>query len=98
MNLLRRLNWGNVLSFKTQFLRFGDLLAGWKLVINAESQHNISKIKPSSLKHQDRMRHWKGKKFAYHLISNSFYTDSEPKPVKHTLFKINLFFGDFTKN
>ena len=33
---IRRLNRGFFLSFNPQFLKFGDLLAGWKLATNAK--------------------------------------------------------------
>ena len=48
-------NLNKFLFFKTTYLKFGDLLGGWKVATNAKFQHNnISKITPAGQKkHKD---------------------------------------------
>ena len=55
INFIRRLNRGNVgYFFEATSLKFGDLLAGWKLATNAKFQDTISKFMPARTKeHQD---------------------------------------------
>ena len=53
MNYIRRLNRANFI-IQVTVLKFGDLLAGWKLVTNAKFQHNISEIMPARPKNIQR--------------------------------------------
>ena len=49
-------NWAKrkIFIFQAAVFKFGDLLGGWKLVINTKFQHNISKIMPARpQKHRD---------------------------------------------
>ena len=48
MNFIRRLE--EIFVFQATYLKFGQLLVGWTLVINAKFQHNISKITPARTK------------------------------------------------
>ena len=44
--IIRKLTEAIFFIFQATVLRFSDLLAGWKLAINAKFQHNISDIMP----------------------------------------------------
>ena len=46
MHVIRRLE--EIFIFQTTYFKFGNLLAGWRLVINAKFQHNISKVSYAS--------------------------------------------------